>query len=159
MVRNYNGGRPDVTYRTFCDRALLNVSGDVWRTPGTWRPHLVVVNLGTNDFSTAVNPGEPWTPDSLAAAYRGAYGDFLQKLRTRYGAATTIVAVGTGEFAGQVQQVVETRNDVGDSGIRYWFLDRPDLDFLGRHWHYSAHDDRVISERLTSFAVGLPMSW
>ncbi|GAP46547.1 RICIN domain-containing protein, partial [Streptomyces azureus] len=131
------------------------VSGDVWQNPGTWRPRLVVVNLGTNDFSTAVNPGGPWTADSLAAAYH----DFLQKLRTHYGAATTIVAVGTGRFAGQVQQLVKTRNDARDSGTRYWFLDSSDLDFLGCHWHYSAHDDRVIPERLTSFVAGLPMSW
>ncbi|GAA2425474.1 hypothetical protein [Streptomyces coeruleofuscus] len=110
-------------------------------------------------FSTAVNPGEPWTPDSLAAAYRGAYGDFLQKPRARYGVATTIVAVGTGQFAGQGQQVVRTRNDAGDGGIRYWFLDSSNLDFVGCHWHYSAHDDPVISERLTSVVAGLPMSW
>ncbi|KAK1176850.1 SGNH/GDSL hydrolase family protein [Streptomyces sp. NBS 14/10] len=159
MVRNYNGGSPDVTYRTFYDRALLNVSGDVWQNPGTWHPQLVVVNLGTNDFSTAINPGEPWTPDSLAAAYRTAYGDFLQKLRTRYGATTTIVAVGAGQFAGHVQQVVKARNDAGDSRVRSWFLDDSGLDFLGCDWHYSAHDDRLISDRLTSFITGLPMGW
>ncbi|MFK4272926.1 SGNH/GDSL hydrolase family protein [Streptomyces milbemycinicus] len=111
----------------------------------------MVVNLGTNDFSTAINPGEPWTPDSLAAAYRTAYGDFLQKLRTRYGVTTTIVAVGTGQFAGHVQQVVKARNDAGDSRVRYWSLDDSGLDFLGCDWHYSAHDDRLISDRLTSF--------
>ncbi|MFF8280111.1 RICIN domain-containing protein [Streptomyces lateritius] len=159
MVRNYNGGSPDVTYRTFYDRALLNVPGDVWQNPGTWRPQLVVVNLGTNDFSTAVNPGEPWTPDSLAASYRSAYGDFLQKLRTRYGAGTTIVAVGAGQFAGHVQQVVKARNDAGDGGVRYWFLDDAGLDFLGCDWHYSAHDDRLIADRLTSFIAGLPTRW
>ncbi|WP_461071927.1 RICIN domain-containing protein [Streptomyces pseudoechinosporeus] len=156
MVRNYNGGSPDVTYRTFYDRALLNVSGDVWQNPGTWRPQVVVVNLGTNDFSTAVNPGEPWTPDSLAAAYRNAYGDFVQKLRTRYGADATIVAVGAGQYAGLVQQVVKTRNDAGDSRVRYWFLDDSGLDFLGCDWHYSAHDNRLIADRLTSFIAGLP---
>jgi lysophospholipase L1-like esterase len=159
MVRNYNGGSPDVTYRTFYDRALLNVPGDVWQNPGTWRPQLVVVNLGTNDFSTAVNPGEPWTPDSLAAAYRTAYGDFLQKLRTRYGDSTTIVAVGAGQFAAHVQQVVKARNDTGDNRVRYWLLDDAGLDFLGCHWHYSAHDDRLIADRLTSFIAGLPMGW
>jgi hypothetical protein len=58
-----------------------------------------------------------------------------------------------------VQQVVETRNDAGDRGIRYWFIDSSDLDFLGCHWHYSARDDRVVSERLTPFVTGLPMSW
>ncbi|MEU1939307.1 hypothetical protein ACH49O_35725 [Streptomyces coeruleorubidus] len=57
------------------------------------------------------------------------------------------------------QQVVKTRNAAGDSRIRYWFLDSPALDFLGCHWRYSAHDDRVVSERLTSFVAGLPMSW
>ncbi|WP_256096474.1 SGNH/GDSL hydrolase family protein [Streptomyces sp. LUP30] len=159
MVRNYNGGSPDVTYRTFYHRALLNVSGDVWRNPGTWRPQLVVVNLGTNDFSTAVNPGEPWTPDSLAAAYRTAYGDFLQKLRTRYGPTTTIVAVGAGPFAGHVQQVVKARTDAGDGRVRYWLLDDSGLDFLGCHWHYSAHDDRIIADRLTSFIGSLPTAW
>ncbi|MFI5821862.1 SGNH/GDSL hydrolase family protein [Streptomyces rishiriensis] len=156
MVRNYNGGSPDVTYRTFYDRALLNVPGDVWRNPGAWHPQIVVVHLGTNDFSTALNPGEPWTPDSLAAAYRTAYGEFLKKLRTRYGAATTIVAVGAGAFAGHVQQVVKARADAGDSRVRYWLLDDSGLDFLGCHWHYSAHDDRLIADRLTSFLGGLP---
>ncbi|WP_307630089.1 RICIN domain-containing protein [Streptomyces turgidiscabies] len=159
MVRNYNGGSPDVTYRTYYDRALQNVSGDVWQNPGTWRPQVVVVNLGTNDFSTAVNPGEPWTPDSLAAAYRTAYTDFLQKLRTRYGADTTIVAVAAGSYAGHVQQVVKARNDAGDSRVRQWSLDDSGLDFLGCDWHYSAHDDRLIADRLTSFISGLPTGW
>ncbi|PWI20757.1 acetylxylan esterase [Streptomyces sp. Act143] len=159
MVRNYNGGSPDVTYRTFYDRALQSVPGDVWQNPGTWRPQLVVVNLGTNDFSTAVNPGEPWTPESLAAAYRSAYTDFLQRLRTRYGSATTVVAVGAGQYADHVRQVVKARNDAGDNGVRYWFLDSSGLDFLGCDWHYSAHDDRVISDRLVSFLSGLPMRW
>ncbi|MFD3621276.1 RICIN domain-containing protein [Streptomyces sp. NPDC058676] len=159
MVRNYDGGRSDVTYRTFYDRALLNVSGDVWQNPGTWRPQVVVVNLGTNDFSTALKPGEPWTPDNFAAAYRSAYGDFIQKLRTRYGADTTIVAVGAHQYAGHVQEVVKTRNDAGDSRVRYWFLDDSGLDFLGCDWHYSARDDRLIADRLTSFVAGLPTVW
>lgn len=95
MVRNYNGGRSDVTYRTFYDRALLNVAGDVWQNPGTWRPQLVVINLGTNDFSTAVNPGEPWTPASLAAAYRSAYGDFVPATGTTRPTTTGSSPIGS----------------------------------------------------------------
>jgi hypothetical protein len=38
MARNDNGGQPNVTYRTFYDRALRNASGDVRQNPGTWRP-------------------------------------------------------------------------------------------------------------------------
>lgn len=33
------------------------------------------------------------------------------------------------------------------------------LDFLGRDWHYSAHDDRLIADRLTPFIAGLPTGW
>ncbi|QNP75493.1 SGNH/GDSL hydrolase family protein [Streptomyces roseirectus] len=159
MVRNYGGGSPDVAYRTYYDRALLNQPGDVWQNPGTWRPQVVVVHLGTNDFSTPVQAGEPWTPESLAAGYRAAYGDFLRKLRTRYGSNTVLVAVGAGQFAGHVEQVVKARNDAGDSRVRSWFLDSAGLDFLGCDWHYSAHDDRVIADRLTPYLASLPTGW
>ncbi|WP_234310602.1 SGNH/GDSL hydrolase family protein [Streptomyces sp. NRRL S-474] len=159
MVRNYNGGTPDVSYRTFYDRALLNVPGDVWRNPGTWRPGLVVVHLGTNDFSTPLNPGEPWTDETLAAAYRSAYSDFVQKLRTRYGPRTTILAVGAGPFAGHVEQVVQERTDAGDRRVRYWRLDDTGLDYTGCHWHYSSRDHRLLADRLTSFVAGLPIRW
>ena len=158
MVRNYNGGEPGTDYRTYYDRALLSVAGDVWPT-GSWRPQLVVVFLGTNDFSTAINPGEPWTAESLVAAYRTAYNGFLQKLRTRYGVSTTIVAVGASPFADYVQQVVRERNAAGDTGVRYWLLDGTGLDLLGCHWHYSVHDDQLIADRLTAYIGTLPLTW
>ncbi|MFJ7175321.1 hypothetical protein ACIQXA_02515 [Streptomyces massasporeus] len=159
MVRNYNGGSPEVNYRTFYDRALLNVPGDVWRNPGTWRPQLVVVHLGTNDFSTPLNPGEPWTDESLAAAYRSAYSGFLAKLRQRYGSATTLLAVGTGPFAGHVEHVVRERASAGDRRVRYWPLDTTGLDCTGCHWHYSARDHRLLADRLTALVADLPIRW
>ena len=159
MVRNYNGGSPEVNYRTFYDRALLNVPGDVWQNPGTWRPQLVVVHLGTNDFSTPVNPGEPWTDESLAAAYRSAYSGFLAKLRQRYGASTTLLSVGTGPFAGHVEHVVRERAGAGDRRVRYWPLDTTGLDYTGCHWHYSARDHRLLADRLTALVADLPIRW
>ncbi|MEV5354521.1 GDSL-type esterase/lipase family protein [Streptomyces sp. NPDC052693] len=159
MVRNYNGGSPEVNYRTFYDRALLNVPGDVWRNPGTWRPGLVVVHLGTNDFSTPLRPGEPWTDETLAAAYRGAYAGFLEKLRTRHGPGTTLLAVGAGSFAGHVEQVVRERVAAGDRRVRFWRLDDTGLDLAGCHWHYSARDHRLLADRLTAHLADLPIRW
>ncbi|MEU1367701.1 hypothetical protein ABZ454_16390 [Streptomyces sp. NPDC005803] len=43
----------------------------------------MVISLGAHDFSD-LTPGEPWTPDSLAVAYRTAYGEFLGNRRTRF---------------------------------------------------------------------------
>ncbi|MFF4849782.1 hypothetical protein [Streptomyces sp. NPDC001194] len=75
------------------------------------------------------------------------------------GATVATPARPPGRYAGHVQQVVEARNDAGGSGVRYWSLDDSGLDFLGCDWHYAAHDDRLIADRLTSFIAGLPTGW
>jgi len=159
MVRNYNGGDPGTDFRTYYDRTLQNVSGDVWHNPATWRPQLVVVALGTNDFSTALHSGEPWTADSLVAAYKSAYQGFLDKLRAQYGTGTIIVVGATNLFAAQAQQVVTDRNARGDSLVRYWNFDDPRLDHLGCDWHFSGNDHRIISGLLTDYVATLPLTW
>jgi lysophospholipase L1-like esterase len=163
MVRNYNGGEPGTSYRTYYDRALLSVDGDVWQ-PGRWRPQLVVVGLGINDFSTAINPGEQWTPESLIAAYRTAYLGLLDKLRARYGPRTIIVVSatavsGTTAFADTARQVVQESNDRGDSRVRYWYYDSAGLDYGGCHWHPSRHDHQIIADRLDAYLATLPLRW
>jgi lysophospholipase L1-like esterase len=164
MVRNYNGGEPGTDYRTYYDRALLSVDGDVWRNPGTWRPQVVVVGLGINDFSTAINPGEQWTPETLLAAYRAAYHGFIDKLRARYGPRTTIVVsatyvYNTTVFAEAARQIVQERNDRGDSRVRYWYYDSAGLDYGGCHWHPSLHDHQLIADRLNDYLATLPLRW
>ncbi|GAA3434898.1 SGNH/GDSL hydrolase family protein [Kutzneria kofuensis] len=159
MVRNYNGGSPSVNYRTYYDRALLNVNGDVWQKPATWQPQVVVIHLGTNDFSTPVNGSEQWTPDSLAAAYRAAYIAFIGKLRARYDPTTMIVVAGTKLFGDQTRQVVQAVNSRGDSRVRHWQLDEAGLDLRGCDWHYSAHDDQLIATQLGTFLGTLPLTW
>ncbi|GAB2793631.1 SGNH/GDSL hydrolase family protein [Amycolatopsis magusensis] len=160
MVRNYNGGEPGTDYRTYYDRALLAVDGDVWRKPADWRPQLVVVGLGINDFSTALNPGEPWTPESLVAAYKAAYHGFLDKLRARYGPSTTLVVSATHMSNGTVfaeitQQIVGERAD----RVRHWYYPETGLDYLGCHWHPSARDHEVIAQRLGEFVATLNLNW
>jgi lysophospholipase L1-like esterase len=163
MVRNYNGGEPGTSYRTYYDRALLNVDGDVWQNPGTWKPQVIVVGLGTNDFSTALKPGEQWpTPESLVAAYKSAYHGFLDKLRTRYGSGPTIVVSvqdASGAFADAVRQVAQDRNNQGDARVRYWNYSDPALDLLGCDWHFSARDHRLIAGKLGDYLSGLPIAW
>lgn len=158
MVRNYNGGEPGTSYRTYYDRALLAVDGDVWRQR-SWRPQVVVIGLGINDFSTAINPGEPWTPETLQAAYRTAYHGFLDKIRAKYGPRTFIVVSATymsntPVLAELTNQIVEER---GDSRIRFWYYDG--LDYLGCHWHPSLRDHRLIADDLNAFLAGLPLRW
>lgn len=161
MVRNYNGGEPGTSYRTYYDRALLAVDGDVWRQRD-WRPQVVVIGLGFNDFSTAINPGEPWTPETLTAAFHDAYQAFIDKIRARYGPRTYIVVSATYMYnttalADLTQQIVSERNASGDNRVRYWYYDG--LDNLGCHYHPSLRDHQVIADSLTAFLGTLPLRW
>ncbi|MFK4267481.1 SGNH/GDSL hydrolase family protein [Streptomyces milbemycinicus] len=165
MVRNYNGSSPDTDFRTYYDRALLNVDGDVWRKPRTWRPRVVVLGLGINDFSTPLNPGERWTTqDQLIAAYETAYHGFLDKLRARYGPKTFLVVSATNlanttAFAETALRIVQERNRRGDTRVRSWHYDDSALDRLGCDWHPSAHDHRIISGQLDNYLAALPLRW
>ncbi|GAA0961149.1 SGNH/GDSL hydrolase family protein [Virgisporangium aurantiacum] len=163
MVRNYNGSDPGTDYRTYYERALLAVPGDVWPTRG-WRPQLVVVGLGINDFSTPVNPGEPWTAETLATAYREAYQGFIDTLRARYGPRAVIVVSATYVYnttalADAAQQVVAERNARGDDRVRYWYYGNEGLDYGGCDWHPSRADHEVIANRLTEFVDTLQLRW
>ncbi|MDP4509494.1 SGNH/GDSL hydrolase family protein [Nonomuraea turcica] len=164
MVRNYNGIEPQTNYRTYYDRALLNVEGDIWRNPGTWRPQLVVIGLGINDFSTAINPGEQWTLETLVTAYRTAYHGFLDKLRGQYGRDTILVVSATymsntAVFAETARQVVQERNSRGDDRVRFWYYPETDLDYGGCHWHPSLHDHQLIADQLSAYIDTLRLRW
>ncbi|HST81208.1 MAG TPA: SGNH/GDSL hydrolase family protein [Kineosporiaceae bacterium] len=164
MVRNYNGQDAGVDYRTFYDRALLAVEGDRWPVDRSWRPQLVVVGLGINDFSTAVNPVEVWTSDTLLAAYRTAYHAFIDKLRARYGPRAVILVSATAlsnttQFADAARQIVQERHDQGDDRVRYWYYDTAGMDYGGCHWHPSVADHRLIADRLEAVIATLPLRW
>ncbi|MEU0075715.1 SGNH/GDSL hydrolase family protein [Streptomyces sp. NPDC006332] len=165
MVRNYNGSSPEADFRTYYDRALLNVDGDIWRRPAGWRPQVVVIGLGLNDFSTPLNPGERWaTQDELVTAYEKAYHGFLDNLRARYGPKTFIVVSATHlwnttAFTDATLRIVERRNRRGDHRVSHWYYDDPGLDHLGCDWHPSLNDHRIISGLLDDHLATLPLSW
>jgi lysophospholipase L1-like esterase len=165
MVRNYNGGDPGTDFRTYYDRALLNVESDVWRRPDSWRPQVVVVGLGINDFSTPLNPGERWTtPDELVTAYESAYHGFLDKLRARYGPRPFVVVGATylwntTALTDATLRIVQERRRRGDDRVSHWYYDDPGLDRLGCDWHPSARDHRIIAGLLADRLAALPLSW
>ncbi|MFJ9147597.1 SGNH/GDSL hydrolase family protein [Streptomyces sp. NPDC102270] len=164
MVRNYNGSSPGTDFRTYYDRALLSVAGDVWQKPAGWRPQVVVIGLGLNDFSTPLNPGERWSTEAeLVTAYESAYHGFLDKLRARYGPRTFLVVSATGlgstPFAETVERIARTRNARGDERVGHWYYDDTALDHLGCDWHPSVRDHRIISGLLDDRLATLPLSW
>ncbi|GAA0450478.1 hypothetical protein Aca07nite_54620 [Actinoplanes capillaceus] len=167
MVRNFDGSNPAVDYRTYYDRALQAADTAAWQRPRTWKPQVVVIGLGINDFSTALHPGERWADEAaLAADYEAAYSGFLDELRDRYGPHTQLVLTypsmwNTTALATSVEKIVARRAAAGDRRISalHYDNDALGLDLLGCDWHPSAHDHRQLAGALTAHLRSLPIRW
>jgi lysophospholipase L1-like esterase len=147
IVRNYNGSPGDplpVAYPfALFDRSTR------YEDPH-WHPQIIVMALGTNDFSTPLNPGEKWaTRDDLHADYEATYVKFIETLRARNREAFVIVwATGKAdqEIPLEVAKVVAQIQGRGDDRIAFVPVD--ELAMTACHWHPSVADHDAIAARL-----------
>jgi lysophospholipase L1-like esterase len=158
IVRNYGGGPGDTVpiaypYLLFDKKQLY--------TDATWKPQIIVIALGTNDFSTPLNPGERWkTREELHADYEATYVRFLQSLRERNPDAYIILwatDMADGEIESEVQKVVERAKAAGERKIAFIPIDH--LPFAGCHFHPSLAGHRTIRDRLVQFIDSNPTIW
>jgi lysophospholipase L1-like esterase len=144
IVRNY-AGRPGRTLPQAYPYALLETQ-DVYEGAG-WRPDLIVVALGTNDFSTPLAASEPWaTREALHADFVEAYTSFVQTLRRRNPDAYLVLwatDIADGEVQAQVQKVVARLRAEGEGRLSYLAIDK--LAMTGCAWHPSVDDDRRVA--------------
>jgi lysophospholipase L1-like esterase len=148
-VRNYDGREhPKYHMPMLYDRALFDAPTPV--NQPDWHPQVIVIALGTNDFSTALTPQERWkSRDELHADYESTYAAFLTSLRTRHPHAFIAVwatDMAEGEIESEAGKVVAQLASKGDDRIR--FVPIHGLAMTGCHWHPSLADDEVIADAL-----------
>lgn len=158
IVRNYAGGPGDPLPVAY-PYALLDHSAR-YEDPA-WRPQVIVIALGTNDFSTALKPGEKWqSRDELHADYQATYLRFLEGLRARNPAAYFVVwatDMADGEIEAEAGKVVAQRQSAGDRRIT--FVPIHGLEMTGCHWHPSVADDDAIATTLMRVIDAEPTAW
>lgn len=158
IVRNYNGfpGDPVPVAYPWVLFDKKNLYAD-----SHWRPQVIVLALGTNDFSTPLNPGEPWkTRAALHADYEAAYLRFLESLRAANPHAFFILWAtdkADGEIASEESKVVDDWKAAGET--RVVFLPVPGLQFTACNWHPSLADDRTIAADLEHLIDSTPEIW
>jgi lysophospholipase L1-like esterase len=147
IVRNYDGSPGDPMSVAY-PYVLLD-HGARYES-ATWHPHVIVIALGTNDFSTPLHAGEKWaTRDALHADYEATYAKFLEGLRARNPDAYFVIwatEMAEREIQTEANKVVELRRSLGDSRIE--FLPVDGLAMTGCHWHPSLADDEAVATRL-----------
>ena len=144
VVRNYDGGNPGLSLPEIYDRMLFDV--DAAASDDGWHPDVIVIGLGTNDFSTPLNPGERWQDrEALRADYRDTYVRFVEKLHGRTPAAHFVLTASAdnSELLAQVEAVHAELARRGTVSVSV--LAAEGLDLEGCHYHPSARDHAMIA--------------
>jgi lysophospholipase L1-like esterase len=158
IVRNYGGGGGDtlpIAYPfTLFDKATRHVDA-------AWHPQLIIIALGTNDFSTPLTAGERWaTRDALHADYEARYVAFVTGLRAAHPGARILLwatDLADGEIAAETARVAARLRAAGDGDVA--FVPVPGLAMSGCDHHPSAADDQIIADRLATYVEAHPALW
>ena len=133
----------------YYERTLPQQSNSTWDF-GQWQADAVVINLGTNDFSTEQDPSQQ--------EFESGYAALLQNIRSKYQNAWILCTNGPmlsgtdlTNVRTYIQNVVSDFNDAGDSKVTAFELMTQDgTDGYGCDWHPSAATHVKMAEQLTS---------
>lgn len=155
---------PDYTVPEVYGRVLPFDPGSKYQFAG-WRPQVVVVCLGTNDFNKGAPEKDGWT---------AAYADFIARLRERYGkealmyVATSPMVSETWpkpdskhrtKLRGYLDQVISLRAASGDTRVKLLeFAQQEHADGLGADWHPSVNTHSKMAKVLVS-AIRSDLGW
>ena len=124
-----------------------------------WRPQIIVIELGGNDFSAPVKPGEKWADDdALKADFEGSYVAFVKRLHGQNPDAFILLAEVQGPIVrDEVEKVAAQLKASGDTKIDTFQVDNFEL--KGCDWHFDAADHRRISQTLVDYIDAHPGLW
>ncbi len=147
IVRNYAGNKPGENLPFLYPRAIPGEPAPARADPG-WRPSVIVINLGTNDFSTPLHAGEAWADDAaLRADYRARYIDFVRARKAEQPQAR-IFLMGAENFYADVAAVAGA---TGAAAVKV-----PALELTGCNWHPSLRDHRAMADLLEKAVGAVP---
>jgi lysophospholipase L1-like esterase len=147
VVRNYNGHSPD---KNLIGLYPFTLHTNNYIYAGNWQPQVIVIGLGTNDFSTKLNDGERWkTREELQQDYVKKYTQLVKTLHKNNPKAHFMLMASDkmdGELATQLGKVVATLKADGLNKVDSIIFSG--LDYQGCHWHPSAKDDQLLADLL-----------
>ncbi|WP_051304975.1 SGNH/GDSL hydrolase family protein [Chitinilyticum litopenaei] len=158
VLRNWNGNSPQEDFRSYYPLTLHTEPAS--RYDFAWKPQLVVIGLGTNDFSTPVRAGEARNQEQLARDWLAAYRELLAQTRARYGKPHIIV---TGAYLWPDDRLRpllhKLVSEEQQAGHKIAFLDWGSLELTGCSWHPSLADHRKMATLLQAKITELGDIW
>ncbi len=152
VCRNYNdpNKRSDKPYSYYYETLLGDASSQKWDF-SSWIPDLVVICLGTNDFSTNPHPD-----DSM---FVGDYHKLIKRVITNYPSARIACVSTTDEKIKRlVKQVVSEENSILNHSQVFAADFPPSVENTGCDWHPSLSDNLSIARGIVD-TIMKKLSW
>ena len=156
IVRNYSDIAHGDTLPVMYRYKLFDKSAEA--KDAGWSPDVVVIGLGTNDFSTELTPTEVWkTRDELHADFQKTYVEFVKTIRAKWPDAHIILWATTG-FAGEINAQVTAVADTlkAQNFADFEMMSVDNLDMQSCHFHPSLKDEAILSQMLIDRIAALP---
>lgn len=158
VVRNYNGFAADPLPAAY---PYVLFDGKQAYSDPLWHPQLLVIALGTNDFSTPLHDGEKWkTRADLSSDFEESYVRFVRNLRARNPRAYILLWIadnGDDEIVNEVRKVAVRVQAAGET--RIGFVPVSGLALTGCNYHPNLADDETIARTLARFIDSQPTVW
>jgi lysophospholipase L1-like esterase len=141
----------------YYDRTLPNDAASKW-DHSRYEPDAIVINLGTNDFSTDSDPSQQ--------DFQGAYEQFVTSIRSKHPNAKILLTNGSmlsGEdltkARGYIENVVTSFKGKGDDDISSFQIEpQNSADGYGCDWHPSLATHRKMAAALEA-ALKAALGW
>ena len=159
MVRNYDG-REHPKYRMpmLYPRAIFDDSTPTAQPD--WRPQIIVVGIGGNDFSTDLHDDEPWkTRDALVADYETTFVKFVQGIRAKNPGAFILIDAPPAERAEYHDAITAVFTTLKTRDHNIDELTLPETDNTGCNGHPNIHDDAKVAGVLEAYFDAHPQVW
>ncbi|GIU67890.1 SGNH/GDSL hydrolase family protein [Candidatus Phycosocius spiralis] len=168
MIRNWQGELPGQTLPDIYPFVFLDQQVPVGETG--WRPQVIVLQLGDNDFSTPLEAGERWASrKAFLDDYIETYQRFMGVLYAKHPKAALLISWPN---LGQLTpDEVTWLNTIGQDQLRArakalgfsysdilpLMLKEPEASAC--HFHMSARDHKAVAARLDAYLAAHPELW
>lgn len=152
VVRNYGdpNNRSDKPYSYYYETLFGDASDQKWDFT-QWTPDLVVICLGTNDFSTQPHPDDDMFTED--------YHKLINRIITNYPSAKISCVSTTDEKVKRlVKQVVDKENSTLNHPQVFQAVFPPNVENTGCDWHPSMADNVAIARSIVD-TVMKKLSW
>lgn len=152
MSRSFGGGGGQIVPEMYLNSIPEDTAAAAW-DPAQYVPDAVIINLGTNDFSTT---------GVDRALFVANYSEFLGKLRGYYPKAALVAVIGPmlsdyyppGEMAwtnaqADIKAAVAARTEAGDPNVHYLAF-APQTSPYGEDWHPTLATHQKMAQQLSA---------